>query len=406
VRLVILGGSGSATPELADALVAWPGGPSRRPALEVVLQARSADRLELVAAEMRRRLAAPADGAPVVVEIATDRRAALEGADVVVNAVRVGGLAARAFDETFPRPFGIPGEETMGPGGFANALRTVPALRPTWEDVAAVAPGALVINLTNPSGIVVAAAEREAGLRLVSMCDSPASHVEAIAARLGRPVADVRRRYLGMNHVGWWVPADEAELEAAVDLATGQDPDAVRAQGAVGAAYVRYYVHPDRLLHSQLAASETRAEQLQQLDRVLLAGFAEGATELPRRGAAWYSKAVLPFVDAWLHGSAEPLTVGLRNDGRIPGLPDAVLTEGPVSFPASRTMASLPTVPMPGLPGSLLAAHATFEALTVEAISGGSSRRLLLRALLANPMVATYDQAAGLLDAILAGSPA
>lgn len=403
MRLVVLGGSGSATPELVDAIAGWPGGVERRPPLTVVLQARSAEKLELVAAEARRRAAAIVDGAPMVVEAETDRLIALEGADAVVDAVRIGGLTARSFDETFPRAFGIPGEETMGPGGFANAVRTVPALRPAWEDVATVAPAALLVNLTNPSGIVVAAAEREFGLRVISMCDSPETHGAAIAGRLGRPVAEIRARYLGMNHCGWWVPETDGALAATADLATGQDREAVEAQGAVGAPYVRYYVHPDRILASQLAASETRAEQLQRLEQTLLAGYADGTGDLPRRGAAWYGSAVLPLLDAWWNGSTEPLIVGFRNDERLPDLPAAVTTEGPATFPSPGTMTPLPSPALPGLPAAILAAHAHYEALTVDALAAGAPRHLLVRALLANPLVTTWDQATGLVDALLAG---
>jgi 6-phospho-beta-glucosidase len=403
MRLVILGGSGSATPELVDAVADWPSGVARRPPLTIVLQARSAEKLDLVAAEARRRAAAIVDGAPVAIEAETDRLVALEGADAVVDAVRIGGLTARSFDETFPRAFGIPGEETMGPGGFANAIRTVPALRPAWEDVASVAPSALLVNLTNPSGIVVAAAEREFGLRVLSMCDSPETHCAAIAGRLGGRVADARARYVGMNHCGWWVPETEVDLSAAADLATGQDREAVEAQGAVGAPYVRYYVHPDRILASQLAAGETRAEQLQRLEQALLAGYADGVDGLPRRGAAWYGSAVLPLLDAWWNGSTEPLIVGFRNGERLPDLPATVTTEGPVLFLSPAAVTPLPSPALPGLSAAILAAHAHYEELTVDALAAGAPRHLLTRALLANPLVTTWDQATGLVDALLTG---
>ena len=49
MRLVVLGGSASATPELADALGRWPGGTERRPPLEIVLHGRTVERLEIVA---------------------------------------------------------------------------------------------------------------------------------------------------------------------------------------------------------------------------------------------------------------------------------------------------------------------------------------------------------------------
>lgn len=404
MRFVVLGGSASATPELADALGDWPGGVERRPELEVVLNSRSVDRLELVATEMRRRVEGLA-GAPVTITAEVDRARALEGADIVLNAVRVGGLAARAFDESYPQAHGLPGEETMGPGGFANALRTVPATTRLWSDVGRAAPDALLINLTNPSGIVVSAAERQLGLRIVSVCDSPVVFCDAIAERLGIDADKVRSCYLGMNHLGWWVPEDSAELEATLDLVTGQERDAIRAQGAIGAPYVRYYVHPARILARQQAAGETRAQQLQRLEAELLAGYADGAAELPRRGAVWYGKAVLPLVDAWRNGSPRILTLGIRNDARIPGLPDDVVAEGPFRIERPGKVEALEVPALPPLAESMLRAHAAYETMAVAACAPDATRIDRVRALMANPMVPSHDVAAALLGDIVAGSP-
>lgn len=403
MRLVVLGGSGSSTPELFDALEAWPGGLERRPDLEVILVGRSADKLELVAAECRRRVTTP--GPPVTVATATDRRAALAGTDVVLNQVRVGGLAARAFDESFPWAFDLPGEETLGPGGFANALRTVPALRSTWDDIATVAPGALVVNLTNPAGIVQGTAEREWPLRVVSVCDSPATFAASIASRLGRPVGWVTRRYVGLNHCGWYVPEDPAELDRIADLATGMDPAIARLHGALPAPYVRYYVAPDQILAGQ-RGRETRAQALQRLDAERLAAYAAlRGDEAPRRGAAWYGLGVVPLLDAWLHGSDEPLVLGVRNDGRLPEVPDEAIVELAHVVSRPGLLEPLAPPPRPRLPALLLAEHGTYEALTVDALQPGAPPEARLRALLANPLVRDLDRAAGLLRLIDERSP-
>ena len=354
---------------------------------------------------MRRR-AAGLDGASVEVRTATDLVAALEGADVVLNAVRIGGLGARVFDESFPQRHGCPGEETMGPGGLANALRTVPVVRRYWETVREVAPDALHINLTNPSGIVVAALQATYGAPVFSVCDSPVVFCDAIAERLGVPAVEVRLRYQGMNHMGCWTPSGDEALEATLDLVTGQDEDAVRMQGAVGAPYVRYYLNPDRILATQQAASETRAQQLQRLEVELLQGYADGQADMPRRGAVWYGKAVLPLVDAWSNGSDDVLLLGMRNDGRIPGLPDAVITEGPVRFPEPRRPEAVPVPALPPLPAQLLTQHAAYEAMAAAATGPDASHEDRLRAMLANPMVSSYDQAVALVDEVETGSPA
>lgn len=408
MQLVVLGGSAAATPELFDALAAWPGGPHRRPTLEVILVGRSVDKLELVAGESRRRVAdrRPAEP-PIEIRTEPDRRRALSGADVVLNQVRIGGLAARAFDESFPRAFGLPGEETMGPGGFANALRTVPAMRAAWNDVAEVAPTALAIDLTNPAGIVVAAARREYDLRVVAVCDSPVSHTWAIAERLGRTAGRVRARYLGMNHIGWYVPESHDELQALADLAVGLDPDDVLADGAVAAPYVRYYTHPDRMLAAQLGTT-TRAETLQGLEGELLSAYAGGREGGRRRGAVWYGMAVVPLLDAWWNGATEPLIVGLTDasGGYVAGTASGVAMEVPVDALEPGVLRTLGTVSLPAGPAARLAAHAEYERRTVDAILSGASEAQLIDALAANPMVSDEALAARLVAAIRTGSPA
>jgi 6-phospho-beta-glucosidase len=374
--------------------------------MEVVLVGRTADRLEVVTAACRARIGA---GPSLIVSSDTDRRRALEGADIVLNQVRIGGYAARAFDESFPWQAGIPGEETMGPGGFANAVRTVPALRSTWWDIREVAPGALVINLTNPAGIVQAAALADhPDLNIVSVCDSPMPVLDRITERLGRDRPGVWARYLGMNHLGWWVPDDcdgPEVLDAVADLATGNDALDVRLQGAIAAPYVRYYLHPDRILAGQ-QGKPTRAQTLQQMEAALLSGYrADPAADLPRRGAVvWYRMAVLSYLDAWIHGSAEvPVMAGVVNGTRFPQIPADVVVELPHRALGPGDLQPMEPTALPPLAAAILQAHAAYESLAVRALAPGAGEEAAIRALAANPMVIDTDQAVALWRAIQAG---
>ncbi len=406
MRLVILGGSGASTPELMDAIVEWPGGVARRPPLEIVLHGRSAGKLEVVAAACRQRLGEAAADITVLADTDLDR--VLDGADVVLIQMRVGGLDARVHDETFPRTFGLPGEETMGPGGFANAVRTVPALATAWDSIAARAPTAFVINLTNPSGIVTQAAVHHGGFRVVSVCDAPVTFVDAIARAVGRTPADVRARYAGMNHVGFWIPDDPADLVTALPASTGIDPDDVAALGALPTSYVRFYLHPDRQLEAQRAAQEGRAQVLQRIEAEMLQQYADGldASMQVRRGALWYRVSVVPVIDGILHGAPEPIVLGLPNQGVVPWAPAEAIVELPTRISAGGGLERSPSVSVPSLAAGLLARHALFETLTADALAGTSRdtdiadrRPALMRALAANPMVPTIEVAARIVDA-------
>ena len=116
--VTVLGGSAVVTPQLAAALADAPELAGEQ--IELRLVGRDVAKLERVVAAS----SSAARGA-VAVRGAVDVAAALAGARFVVNQVRAGGLTGRAFDERFPHQLGLPGEETMGPGGFANASVSV-----------------------------------------------------------------------------------------------------------------------------------------------------------------------------------------------------------------------------------------------------------------------------------------
>ena len=402
VRLTVLGGSAPATVQLVEALATDDEAPSSKDQdggvlgpVELVLHGRSPARLDAVAGAARLR--ADALGLRMLVRTETSRAAALDGARVVLNQIRPGGLAGRSFDESFPRAFGVPGEETLGPGGLACAVRAVPALRPVWADVERYCPDALLINLTNPAGIVTQAARAEFGLPVVSVCDVPADLLRRAA---GEPA-----RYLGMNHVGWFVPRSAGELSALTGLVAGLDEELPLLHGALPCAYLRYYAHPDRMLAAQ-RGRPTRADELRELAESSLRGFARG--EIPPswpRPAPWYSLVVVPLARAWLAGSPEPLVVGLPNAGRVPWLHDDVIVEGPALVSAPGQIEALPVVSLPDLPRGILGSHAAFERLAALTLAAGPPGRAdLVRILLANPMVTSLDQARNLAAAIAASA--
>lgn len=392
----MFGGSSVATVQLAEALARrFPEGLGGRGGdSDLVLIGRNAERLDQVAARCRAVL----DGV-VTVRARVDGPGAFLGADVVLVQVRIGGLEARRFDESFPHAVGLPGEETLGPGGLANAVRTVRGLEGEWHRMADEAPDALVVVLTNPAGIVRAAAARH-GLHAVEVCESPHALLGAVGGVTGQGLADLVPRYLGSNHAGFFLPPDPGELPLLSDC-TPVDSEVTAALAALPLPYLRYYLHPRRQLEGQ-EGRPTRAEALMELEegaRIRLAGGEP--PERDARPAPWYELAFLPLLDGWWHGATGPLLVGTANQGRIPSLPAGATVEGPVSIPAPGSIELLDPVALPPLAESLLARHALYEELALEAALDPTRTRLV-RALLANPMVADAGQAEQLADLLCA----
>src|SRR6266849_3432405 len=109
MRVALLGGGGFRTPLSYSALL---GLGSRVPIAELVLYDTAEDRL----AVMRRVLEGLANeaGAGIPVRDSTRLEEAVEGADFVLCAIRVGGLEGRLIDESVPTTLGVLGQETVG----------------------------------------------------------------------------------------------------------------------------------------------------------------------------------------------------------------------------------------------------------------------------------------------------
>jgi 6-phospho-beta-glucosidase len=413
ITFAVLGGSSVGTPALIDALLHWPGQRDERPELRVVLLGRSLHKLQSVQAACERMIqdAYP----PIHLEATTDWHTGLSGADYVLNQMRVGGLEARAHDETFPQSLGIPGEETIGPGGFANALRTIPVVLDALHLVSQVAPEALVLNLTNPAGMVQHATLRATKVRMISLCDSPTALRKDLLALLDIPPEQAEIGYLGMNHLGWVVSLRHAgqdlldnALKRVESLASfGEDAPYIRASRAIPLPYVRFYLHPDRIL-TQQQGKFPRSRQLQALEQTLLEDYEHAARQhndavsssFAKRGAVWYSAIVVPVLDALINNRHSTWIVNVPNSALIPWLPPETVIEVPASIDR-QGVHPLPVEAglLSGELRALLYAQATYEALAVPAIIE-RNRMKALQALIAHPLVRSLDRAERVLDAI------
>jgi 6-phospho-beta-glucosidase len=411
LKIAVVGGASTYTPELVQ-------GFADRAALlpvdELVLLDPDAVRLEVVgglAGRILRRV-----GFEGELRLTGRRDQALDGADFVIVQLRVGGQAMRLVDETIPLEYGCIGQETTGPGGFAKALRTVPVVLELAEETARRgAPGAWLVDFTNPVGIVTQALLDE-GHRAIGLCNVAIGLQRRLAADLGVEPERVELEHVGLNHLSWEraVLVDGADrlpellASRAAELAdeVGVPVELVAMLRMIPSYYLRYYYMTRRVLDEQ-RRGPTRAQRVMEIENELLRLYADPALDtkpelLASRGGAFYSEAAAQLVASLHAGSGDVQVVDVRNQGSIPELPDDAVVEIPARIDADGAH-PLPQRPLePELLGLVQQVKA-YERLAVSAAVSGR-RETALRALLANPLVGDYEVAVPLLDALLAGS--
>ncbi|MGL4345696.1 MAG: 6-phospho-beta-glucosidase, partial [Cellulosilyticaceae bacterium] len=198
LKLVVIGGGSSYTPELMDGLIQKR---DELPVAEVVLvDIVDGERKVSINTDLVQRMFKKAE-LETKVSYTLDRAAALEGADFVVTQFRVGGLAARARDERIPMAYDVIGQETTGPGGFAKALRTIPVILDICHDIEAICPKAWLINFTNPAGIITEVVNKHTSVKTIGLCNVPINMTYDAAEKLGVDPTDIRCSFVGLNHL-------------------------------------------------------------------------------------------------------------------------------------------------------------------------------------------------------------
>lgn len=226
-------------------------------------------------------------GQPGKVTLTGDVEEAFADASFVFSAIRVGGDQGRVIDEEVALKRGLVGQETTGPGGAAMALRTIPVVLSYCEVLARSAPGATLINFTNPAGIITQAISLQAKVPAVGVCDTPNGALERLGAFLGAGRDEVTWEYSGLNHLGWIysfktggeerigeILGRYEELQHFDHRFAAFDPAMVRRVGAVPTEYVFYYYDPWRYVQGVARAGSSRGQDVLRLNEELLGGIA------------------------------------------------------------------------------------------------------------------------------------
>ncbi len=422
LKLVVVGGGSSYTPELIQGIIAHRSDVAvERIALVDVTP--GAERQRVVRGLAERLI--KKSGLTIHVEEFLDLKQALKGADIVFSQLRVGGMKARARDERIPARYGLLGQETVGPGGFANALRTIPTALEIAEAIEQICPKAWCLNFTNPSGMVTEAILRHSSVRTIGLCNVPFNIQAVLATVLSKRVEDVSLLMYGLNHLSFVrrvlvEGSDITDVVLAFLRANGQGTAqaniqyipfsgrVIEAIGLIPNDYLRYYWYTREMVRRQredLEAGEgTRAIRVMAIEADLFRKYrdphvTEVPSELAQRGGAHYSDVAISLMLALVGGQVQEMAVNVLNQGAIDGLGwDAgVEVTCRVDQDGAHPLAiGAMDLPVRGLIQQVKA----YEELTIQA-AVACDRAIALAALIANPLVPSAEVAENLLDDIL-----
>jgi 6-phospho-beta-glucosidase len=403
VKITVIGGGSSYTPELVSGFLARF---ERLPLDELCLMDIDAQRLQVVGGFAQRIV--QNSGAPFHVSLSQNRRRALSGASFVITQLRVGRMPARRGDEYLGKRHGLIGQETTGVGGMAKALRTIPVLLDIAQEMQELAPHALLLNFTNPAGLLTEALTRYApDLPVVGVCNvgitTKMRLIEQIEQMLGERIDPSRAILysLGLNHLTWhraltldgedvWPRLFPAYLE---NLRQQPEPEwdipLLESLGMIPNYYLHYFYNTAQKLQEQGNWPPSRAEQVMEIEQELLRQYAEpGRVELPeglmQRGGAHYSTLATELIEAHYNNTGQVYIVNIPNQGAVKDYPADWVLELPARVDRSG-IHPLPAQPLPQACSELVERVKAFELLTVQAAAHGD-RQAALQALLAHPL--------------------
>lgn len=421
-KIVTIGGGSSYTPELIEGFIKrYDELPVRE--LWLVDIEEGKDKLSIIT-DLARRMVKKA-GIPMEIHGTLNRREALKNADFVTTQFRVGGLQARALDESIPLSHGLIGQETNGAGGMFKALRTIPVIFSILKDCEELCPNAFVVNFTNPAGLVTEAVlNHTTWERFIGVCNLPYGMEVGVSKILDAEKSRVRVHMAGLNHMvfgldvfldGVSVKRDVLEKMAteseALNMKNIMDlpwsPEFLRGLNAIPCAYHRYYFQKAEMLSHMLEdfeKGETRASQVMAVEEDLFRKYqdeqlADKPKELELRGGAFYSDAAVNLISSIANDKRDIQVVNTRNKGAIASLPfDAavevsclITKDGPVP---------LATGSLPVAAEGIVQQLKSFERLTVKAALSGKYEDAYV-AMVTNPLVQSEALGRKVLDDLL-----
>jgi 6-phospho-beta-glucosidase len=359
-------------------------------------------------------------GANITISATTNRREALEGADVVLTSFRPGGFEARYIDESIPLSHAVIGQETQGPGGFFMALRSIHVIKGIVRDIEAICPNAFLINYTNPINIVSEAITQNSKVKTISLCEGPIVFPRWYAEVTGLDPDKLETTMVGLNHGCWstshlydgqdFMPILQEGYERI--RADAKTPEHVLrmvrlalTMGSLPAHYFQYFYFKQEIVSElQARLPATRASDIlrevpdywrhyrEQADTSSVSTLDPALS----RGGILELELAVDVIDAIVNDRKERWPVNVPNNGALTDFPNGLVVEVP-AYVDKNGATPLSCGRLPTHVSGLVHQLACYQQATARA--GWSGSRIdAIRALASHPLVPGLDMAETLYD--------
>ncbi|MFZ3391087.1 glycoside hydrolase [Buttiauxella gaviniae] len=389
----------------------------------------------------------------ITFSLSTEPVTALKNANYVITTLRVGGDESRIGDERIALDHNTLGQETTGAGGFAMAMRSIPAILDYCRLIEEhAADDAILFNFTNPSGLVTEAIIKSGFKRRVyGICDAPSELIRELPAILDCDEQDLKVECYGLNHFSWFthftVRGEDVtdRLVASPDLYSKTamqyfSPELVQlCDKQLLNEYLYYYYYKEEALKAIQDSGETRGEQIarinhdmrEELKTIDVKTNPEQAFDIwmkhylrrensymqsesqqekfhtrapltlqqfieePDTGG--YAGVALDILEAVSSNTTKRIVVSISNNGTLDFLrPDDVIE---ISCDLSKEgLKPVTPVHVPTAQKNMISCVKEYERLAVEAILK-QDKTLAIRALMAHPLIGSWSLADKLIKA-------
>lgn len=356
----------------------------------------------------------------------TNIKEAFTGADYLFVQIRPGCIKQRELDEKIPLKHGLVGQETCGLGGFAFAMRNIPAMLEIVAKAIEYCPNAWVLNYSNPEAIISEAVySTYPNAKVLCICDMPISVELVVAEYLDIPHGELTFKYFGLNHFGWFthifdkdgvdhLPIIRAELQAdqTKEITDGDNLSKNFLNVArimrlfpefLPIGYLQYYFFPDEMVELS-DPNYTRASYIldnrdktvfEECHRAIQADTAKGSPLV----SGIHGNYIVDIASSIINNKKERFIINTMNNGSIVNFNPNAVVEVPCyvgAFGIEQTAVG----EIPQFHKSLMEMQKGYEKLTVEASLTGSYQKAL-QAIMLNKTVPSYQVGKAVLDDLI-----